>query len=205
MGKTTHSILLKNWLRKKFGPTLLLYEPSNSHFGRQIKAAIVEINSIAKRDLIGAKQAVSLEAMLFATDRLIQYYSKILPALKEGKVVVLDRSIYSSYAYQQARGLDKKIIDNFNRGAPKPDLIMVLDTSLEVAMGRLKSKTTLQPEFDAIFDSKEILRKARENYLKLAHEYPKKFRLINTEKPKDQTKKEIRQLVHSYLTKKGLT
>jgi dTMP kinase len=198
VGKTTHSRFLRAWLKRRNIQTILLREPSNSVVGRAIKKIIVELNKS------NTKRSVKFEAALFAIDRLIQCNRIILPALKRNKVVILDRSLYSSYAYQQARGLSKKIIDGFNKNVVKPRLVIILDASLEVAMERLKSKSTLHPEFDAIFDTKETLRKARKYYLEFARKDPKKFKIVNTEKPIGEVKKEIQQLVYSYLVKQGL-
>jgi len=198
-GKTTHAKLLRDWLQKKRVPTLLLNEPSDSHFGLQLKKVIVENNSLVKCKLIEPEQAISLETILFAADRLIQYNTKIFPALKEDKTVVLDRSVYSSYAYQQARGISSKFVRAINRFVSEPDLVIVLDAGLTHTQKRLKAKLSRNPEFDAIFDNENVLKKARKNYLKLANKNPKKFRLIKSLQPIDKTQRNIQKYVDSFL------
>ena len=202
VGKTKHSRLLENWLKKNHVPTLLISEPSASLFGLTIKKAIIECNRLYHKT--NPKRVAELEAMLFAADRVYQYYTMTLPALKNGKVVISDRSVYSSHVYQGVRGLNQKTITTLNKPIlERPSLVIILDVDLNLAAKRLESKRSGFREFDAIFDSGEVLKKARKNYLALVRKNPAKFKLIRTQKPLWETQKRIQQLVYSHLKKRG--
>lgn len=203
VGKTKHSRLLENWLERNRIQTLHIREPSNSAFGSLIKETIVDCNKMYHKT--NPVRAAKLEALLFAADRIRQFYARTLPALRQGKVVISDRSLYSSYAYQGARHLDQKFIYTLNKPINKPDLVIILDIDVKIAMDRLKSKSSKQPNFDAIFDTENLLKKARRNYLSLARRNSQFIKLINTQKPIDEIQKEIRQLVYSHLRGRGFT
>lgn len=75
------------------------------------------------------REAVTLEEELsyFVKDRAEDAEKNILPALKSGKVVVMDRYIHSNMAYQTALGLDTPLIIEKNRDFPQPDKVFFLD------------------------------------------------------------------------------
>jgi dTMP kinase len=84
---------------------------------------------------------------------------EIIPALNDGKIVVSDRYIYSSLAYQGATGLDLKWIEKINEHAIRPDLAILIDVEPDIVIRRLKSKKS-------VMENLETQKKVREVYLK---------------------------------------
>jgi len=100
-----------------------------------------------------------VEALLFAADRVEHVENEVLPALREGRLVISDRYVYSSLAYQGAAGLSLDWIEKVNAHALKPDLAVFLDVDLKTVMNRLKSRKS-------VMENMETLQKVRDVYLK---------------------------------------
>lgn len=149
-GKTTQTKLLVRKLRRKGFATVYTAEPSRSKIGKFIK----------KHCLHSEKRGSSIvEALLFAADRYEHLQNEVVPALKERKVVVSDRYVYSSLAYQGATDLDLTWIEQVNTHAIRPDLAVFVDVPPEVAVQRLKRKKS-------VMENLETQRKVREVYMK---------------------------------------
>lgn len=100
-----------------------------------------------------------VEALLFAADRFEHVNNEVVPALDEGKLVVSDRYVYSSLAYQGATGLDLDWIRRINEHAIRPDLAVFIDVAPETVVRRLKARKSVMENLDT-------QRKVREVYLK---------------------------------------
>ena len=99
------------------------------------------------------------EALLFAADRIEHMQNEIAPALTEGKIVICDRYIYSSLAYQGSAGLSLAWIKTINARALQPDFSIFIDVSPERVLERLQRKKS-------VMETLEIQQKVREVYLK---------------------------------------
>jgi dTMP kinase len=109
-------------------------EPSRGKIGLFIK----------KYCLHGEKRTSAVvEALLFAADRFEHVEREIIPALQRGKIVVSDRYVYSSIAYQGAAGLDLKWIKMLNEHAIQPNLAIFIDVEPEAVVQRLKPKKSV--------------------------------------------------------------
>lgn len=149
-GKTTHTKLLVERLREKGHNAVYTAEPSLGKIGKFIKEYCLH----------GRKRVSSIvEALLFAADRFEHTENEIMPALNEGKLVISDRYIYSSLAYQGAAGLNLKWIEKVNEHAIRPDLAVFIDVEPETVIERLK------PE-KSVMENLETQRKVREVYMK---------------------------------------
>jgi dTMP kinase len=147
-GKTTQAKQLAKKLRKSHN-AVYTAEPSRGKIGTYIR----------KSYLYSEKRLSSvLEALLFAADRIEHVENEVLPALKEGQLVISDRYVYSSLAYQGAAGLSLEWIEKVNEYALKPDLAVFIDVDLETVMNRLKAKKS-------VMENTETLRKVRDVYL----------------------------------------
>jgi len=155
-GKTTQSHLLVENLKSKGFEAVYTTEPSDGEIGRFIKRYVLR-----RRKRIPAH----IEALLFAADRVDHVEREIKPMLNEGKIVVSDRYIYSSLAYQGAAGLDVEWIREVNRMVPEPDLAIYLEVPIDVIMERLRRKRR-----KSVMESPEIQEKVREVYIKLVKE-----------------------------------
>ncbi|MCE4615052.1 MAG: dTMP kinase [Desulfurococcales archaeon] len=105
------------------------------------------------------------EALLFAADRLLHIRSFIEPNLENGEWVITDRYVYSSIAYQTARGAEREWVEEINRYAVRPDITILLDIDPREAEAR-SGDARLQALEDKVFS--ENIRKI---YLELASLY----------------------------------
>jgi len=129
-GKTTQSrLLVRNLFRRAF-KSYYTTEPSRGEIGRFIRKHI-----LSRRKRVPA----AVEALLFAADRYDHSEREIKPMLKNGMIVVSDRYVYSSLAYQGAAGIDLNWIRKINKFSPVPDLAIYIDTPLEVLARRMRS------------------------------------------------------------------
>lgn len=101
------------------------------------------------------------EALLFAADR-IEHGKVIVKALEEGKVVISDRYVHSSLAYQGAAGVDVEWMKRLNKHALKPDLVILLDIDPENSLKRVSGREK------TVFEESVYLRKVRSQYLRYA-------------------------------------
>lgn len=129
-GKTTQSKRLCERLNSEGLKTLYTCEPSKGPIGLFIKEEILEKGRFPPE----------VEALLFAADRFEHLRAVVTPALNEGLIVVCDRYLYASLAYQGAQGVDLDWIRDVNSFALRPDLAVYLDVPPEVALARKKGK-----------------------------------------------------------------
>jgi dTMP kinase len=145
-GKTTQAKLLTKKLGKSHH-AIYTAEPSQGKVGTYIR-----------NYLYGEKRlSIVLEALLFAADRIEHLENEVIPALNEGRLVISDRYVYSSLAYQGAAGLSIEWIEKVNEYALKPDLAVFIDVDLETVMSRLKDKKS-------VMENTETLQKVRDVY-----------------------------------------
>ncbi len=137
------------------------------------------------------------EAYIFAADRIILQKTTILPALREGKIVISDRSIYASIAYQTVRGLDEEFIWGINREIKIPELVIVLDVPASVALERIKNAGRSLTRFE----EKEFLEKVRRKYKEIIKRYTKlsQFILIDADRKVEDVKQDILNIVLEYI------
>lgn len=176
-GKTTQARLLVKALRKRGYDAVYTAEPSRGKIGKFIK-----------RYCLHGERRVStiVEALLFAADRYEHVENEIIPALEQGKIVVSDRYVYSSLAYQGAAGLSLDWIRKINQHAVTPDLAIYLDVEPETVIHRLKPKRS-------VMENLETQRKVREVYTKLVEEG--ELVKVNGNLTKEEVAKEILRLV----------
>ena len=148
-GKTTQAKLLTEKLRKSHR-AVYTAEPSRGKIGTYIR----------NRCLYGEKRlSTVVEALLFAADRIEHVETEVLPALNEGQLVISDRYVYSSLAYQGAAGLSLEWIEKVNEHALKPDLAVFIDVNPKTVMHRLKPKRS-------VMENMETQQRVRDIYLK---------------------------------------
>lgn len=182
-GKTTHAKLLSGWLRSKGYRVLVTDEPTDGAIGR-----------VLKKSLQGRlKLPLAAEALLFAADRVQHVVELVKPALRAGKVVITERYLASSLAYQWARGLPLGWIKSINRGAPEPDLTIVIDLPPELALSRMRGGRRLD-RFEADLS---LQHRVRSNYLTLAKRLG--FRVVDGARGVDEVQADIRKLVAKLL------
>ena len=180
-GKTTHAHRIVRNLQKKGFDAVYTTEPSRGEYGQFIRSSVLQ----------GEKRVPRVvEALLFAVDRVEHLEKDVKPALKEGKIVISDRCVYSSLAYQGAAGLDIEWIEEINRMALPPDLAIYIDVPPEVVVERIKRKKS-------VMERLETQRKVREVYMK----YVKNGKLVpvDGDRKKGEVEKSILEIVLNFL------
>jgi dTMP kinase len=176
-GKTTHAHQLVRNLRRKGFDALYTTEPSRGEIGRFIRAYILQ-----RRRRVPSV----VEALLFAVDRVDHVEKEIKPMLEEGKIVVSDRYVYSTLAYQGAAGLDIKWIEEINRLALSPDLAIYIDVPPKVVVKRIRRKKS-------VMERLETQRRVREVYMKFVENG--KLLPVEGDRRKDEVAKDILTVV----------
>ena len=180
-GKTTQTKLLAKKLRKSHN-AVYTAEPSRGKIGTYIRESC----------LYGEKRlSTVVEALLFAADRIEHVETEVLPALDQAKLVISDRYVYSSLAYQGAAGLSLEWIEKINEHALRPDLAVFIDVAPKIVMSRLKPKKS-------VMENLETQQKVREIYLKFVEK--DSLTRINGNKAKNEVAEELYALVKKFLT-----
>lgn len=137
-GKSTQVNLLAEALSERGVEVVTSREPTNGPFGKQLRASMVE-----------GRLSPEEELALFHDDRRDHVEHLILPALAAGKTVILDRYYFSTMAYQGARGFDPDEIRTQNEDfAPVPDLVVLLELPVAVALERIGVRDGSGNEFE---------------------------------------------------------
>jgi len=148
-GKSTQAEILLNRLKAKGYDVAYFREPSESKWGREIKRKALYPDSLSPEE----------ELDLFLKDRKENVEKNLIPALKERKVVILDRYYYSTISYQGARGIDPEKIRVVNeRFAPQADLVFILDVDAKTGLERIKDRK----KEEKLFEREDYLMKVRE-------------------------------------------
>ena len=179
-GKTTQARILAKRLNKSYS-AVYTAEPSHGKTGAFIREGCL----YEKQRL-----PTEVEALLFAADRIEHVEAEIKPALAEGKVVVCDRYVYSSLAYQGSAGLDLKWIKKINSYALKPDYAVFIDVPPERVLERLQRRKS-------VMETLEIQRKVREVYLRFVDRG--ELVLIDGDQPKDVVADDLYSKVLAFL------
>lgn len=176
-GKTTQTKILVRELKKRGYEAVYTAEPSRGKIGKFIR----------RYCLHGEKRVSSIvEALLFAADRYEHVENEIAPALKMGKIIVSDRYIYSSLAYQGAAGLSLDWIRKVNQHALTPNLAIYIDVDPETVIQRLKPKRS-------VMENLETQRKVRKVYMQFVESG--ELVKVDGNKPKEDVAKEILYIV----------
>ena len=148
-GKSTQAKLLTKKLCQAGYNAVFTAEPSQGKIGKFIRKRLFEQE----------RMPTTVEALLFAADRIEHVQNTIIPALKEGKIVISDRYVYSSLAYQGSAGLNLDWIESINANAQKPDLSLFIDVSPKVVLERLRRKKSVMENLQTQQYVQEIYQK----------------------------------------------
>jgi dTMP kinase len=196
-GTTTQAKILCQSLVKKNIKAELTAEPSEGLIGKLIRNYL---RSGTKSKFTDTGLGAHALALLFAADRLDHLSNQINPWLNAGKVVVSDRYLFSSLAYQ-ALDCEFDWIECINLKAPAPDLTLVLDLPAEVGFKRVSQRSASRE----LFEKLELQKKVRNNYLKFAETLNRKSPvvIIDTQRPIDRIAEEILSKVLDFLGNSG--
>jgi dTMP kinase len=170
-GKSTQSALLSGWLQASGRTVVVSREPGGTELGVELREIILH-----RRGYIAPRA----EALLYAADRAHNIATRVRPALERGDIVIQDRYLDSSVAYQGAgRVLDATEVRELSLWAAEdllPDLTILLDLDEAAARDRLDKART---RYDRLEDEKaDFHARVRDAFLELAKAEPDRFMVI---------------------------
>ena len=188
-GKSTHGRRLAAWLTRQGHKVLLTREPGGTAVGQRLRKIVLDHRSAGIDPFV--------ELMLYEASRAILVRQVIVPALKSGRVVILDRFQDSTWVYQGwAGGMDLKLVELLGVSAMagcRPDLTILLDLPARQGLARVRHPNRMEAKPVAFHE------KVRAGYLALARQEPRRFRLIRADQPIGLVQEEIRNAVKNVL------
>ena len=188
-GKTTQIELLNKYLQEKNYKTVVTLEPGGCEIGKNLRQI-----------LLFHKGFVSdvAEMFLYLADRAQHFEEIITKNINEGKIVLCDRCIDSTVAYQgYGRNGDIEQINLLNHIATKgrkPDLTIVFDIDIETAQKRVGStKDRMEKE------NLEFHQRVRQGYLELAKKYPTRIKVINANQKIEEVFSDLEKIIKEIL------
>lgn len=177
-GKSTVIKYINNYLGKLGYDIILTREPGGTEISENIRKIIVN-----------KKIDIKTEALLFAASRREHVVNKIIPALKNNKIIISDRFLDSSIAYQvYGRGLKKEdilYINNFAIEGLTPDFTIYLDVDIDVASSRLSNRLV-----NNVLDNenKKFYNNVKKGYVELLKKYSNRICVVDANKDQECVK-----------------
>ena len=180
-GKTTQLNLLKSYLESKGYEIVLTREPGAKGLGEKFREILLNYDGeVSNR----------CESFLFLADRAQNIDTIVKPAINSGKIVLCDRHIDSSVAYQgYGRGLDIdeiKMLNNLATSGLKPNLTLVFDVDIETSMKRVGDVKDRMEN-----SGKDFFNKVRNGYLELAQQEPERIKVVDSTKSIEEVHKKV--------------
>lgn len=194
-GKSTQIELLMDYLRKKGADVIFTREPGGTQISEKIREIILDVDN--------SEMTGITEALLYAAARSQHVEEKIIPALEAGKIIICDRFVDSSIAYQgAARGLGAEKIMGINEAALHgimPDMTLFFDLSPEKGILRKKNERALDRLEKEKMDFHE---KVYEGYKNLCKKYPERIKPIDADRSIDEVHSEVIEVIDGLLKEK---
>ncbi len=188
-GKSTQSRLLHDWLVARGETVLLTFEPGDTPVGKELRRIVLDP---ATGDL-----SDRTEALLYAADKAEHVDHVVLPALERGEVVITDRYVDSTLAYQGAgRTLDVAEVEAVARWAThdlRPHLTVVLDLAPEAGLGRFDERDRIEGQ------SLEFHERVRQGFLDLAAADPDHYVVLDARAPIEEIAAAIQERISPLL------
>lgn len=193
-GKTSIIHALNEELYKQGYQVLLTREPGGIDIAEQIRKVIL--------DPVNIKMEERTEALLYAAARRQHLVEKVLPALEEGKIVLCDRFVDSSLAYQgHARGLGMDEVFTINQFAIQdcmPDLTLFFDITPEKGLARIAAnKNREQNRLD--MENLDFHERVYEAYQLLLEQFPERIRRVDADQPMREVERDAVLEIMAYL------
>lgn len=180
-GKTTQMKLLAEYLEKKGEEVVLTREPGGKGLGEKVREILLNYDG---------EVSDRCESFLFLADRAQNIDIIVNPAVEAGKIVLCDRHIDSTVAYQgYGRGLDIErinMLNNLATNGKKPDLTFVFDVDVETSMKRVGKEKDRMESAGIDFHNR-----VRQGYLELAKQEPNRIKVINATKSIEEIHDEV--------------
>ena len=193
-GKSTALEKIYDFLIKSGIDCIKTREPGGIKISEDIRNIILDTNNI--------NMDRKTEALLYAAARRQHLVERVIPELDKGKIVLCDRFIYSSLAYQgYARGIPVEEIFEINKfaiGEYMPDLNIFFDISPEVALSRI-SKNADREVNRLDLEKIDFHNRVREGYYKLIDKNRDEFQIVNAEKSIDEVFNETKDIIMNFI------
>lgn len=193
-GKTTQINILKKYLEERGLEVVSTREPGGVNSAEDIRSIIFkyEVDPIT-------------EALLYAAARREHLVKKVIPSLKDGKVVLCDRFLDSSIVYQGiARGVGVDVVTKINSSVVEdcqPNLTILFEIEPNVALERIKlNRTDEINRFDE--EAIDFHIRVQEGYSLLKSKYPDRIYSIDASKSIEEVSKQIIRIIEEYLIEK---
>ena len=198
-GKTTQMGLLEQWLHARGITCIRTLEPGGTPLGAEIRPIVLNRPDLAIVPLA--------ESLLFQADRAQHFATLVIPALREGKLVITDRCYDASIVYQgYARGVGVELVEQLSMLATQgvqPDLTILLDLDPSQVHSRTDttSEQNRQREERNRFDieAEAFHRRVREGFRMLARKYPARIKVVDASQAVEAIHHEIVGLVKELL------
>ena len=191
-GKSTQAALLEEWLESQGRTVVRTREPGGTDLGLEIREIVLH-----RRGHVSPRA----EALLYAADRAHHIATVVRPALARGEIVLQDRYLDSSVAYQGVgRELEADEIRGLSLWAAEgllPDVTVLLDLDVTIGRSRLDESRTRYDRLEA--EAAEFHARVREAYLALATAEPERFLVLDATLPVDELAALIRSRVSAAL------
>jgi dTMP kinase len=188
-GKSTQSRLLRDALSAEGYTVLLTFEPGDTMVGRELRRIVLSPETGALAD--------KTEALLYAADKAEHVETVVVPALSRGEVVITDRYVDSTLAYQGAgRALDVAEVEQVARWATgdlRPHLTVVLDLEPTAGLGRFEERDRIEGE------SLEFHERVRSAFVTMAGSDPAHYLVLDARAPVEEIASAIRKRVDPLL------
>jgi dTMP kinase len=189
-GKTTQARLVAIWLRELGYDVVTTHEPGATKVGMRLRALLL--------DTAHAGMSPRAEALMYAADRAEHVAAVVEPAIARGAIVVTDRYVDSSLAYQGAgRNLPVEEVASVNRwatGGRVPDLTVLLDMDPQAGLSRrARSADRLEAE------PAEFHQRVRDGFLALARADPGRYLVVDAARPAEQVTADIEERIRELL------
>ena len=195
-GKTTAVDTEVKELEKMGYQIVRTREPGGTPIAEQIRNVILDKNNTAMDQ--------RTEALLYAASRRQHLVEKVWPALKEGKIVICDRYLDSSLAYQGgARGLGVDNILQVNSFATEgtfPDLTLLFDIDPQLGLARIAANANREVN-RLDLEKIDFHNKVRNTFLELAKRYPERFVVIDASQSREEVAKKTLEVMLSRICK----
>ncbi len=195
-GKSTQARRLVKWLESRAVPTTFSREPGGTAIGERIRMLLLD-PAVQGMD-------ARTELFLYLASRSQHVRELVMPALSQGRVVVLDRYLDSSVAYQGAgRDLGVRLVARLNKlaaAATRPQLTFLFDLPVALGQQRQADKALDRLEQERV----QFHERVRAGYLQLARRAAGRFRILDGTQPADELESRVRQHVCELLNRKGI-
>lgn len=192
-GKSTQAALLLEWLEGLGHAVLLTREPGGTEVGQVLRRIVLDNDT--------GELSPRTEALIYAADKAEHVDRVVLPALADGAVVLTDRYVDSTLAYQGAgREIGVAELEAVARWATsdlRPHLTIVLDVDPAIGLSRFEGADRIEAE------PLEFHQRVRQHFLDLASVDPTHYLVIDASRTADDIQHDIRAAVEPWLSQVG--